>query len=148
MISVPATNTYPACTSPKSEHDCPWGGSTNGCARKSPLPWGCSQKWIACDRNKQTNKPYIGKISRHDYSPIKIGFPIFSLSSGSFLRSVWIRWEIWGGGGIQNFVDLGFYWSYRNVSPINFFVFKRSVHWCCFWWPQRNTFCYFFYWKC
>ena len=41
-------------TSPKMEYSCPWGVSKNGCARKKPLPWGCSQEWIACDRNKQT----------------------------------------------------------------------------------------------
>ena len=40
--------------SPKTEHDCPSGRSTNGRARKNPLPWGCSQEWIACDWNKQT----------------------------------------------------------------------------------------------
>ena len=31
---------------------------------KNPLPWGCSQEWIACERNKQTNKNYHGQTMR------------------------------------------------------------------------------------
>ena len=39
MISVPATDIYPACTSQKTEHNCPYGRKKNGCIHKNPLPW-------------------------------------------------------------------------------------------------------------
>ena len=82
--------------SPKTDHGCPWGKSKNGRARKNPLPWGCLQEWIACERNKQTNayaSLYKDPLPSRGSIPLGVGIDIASLIVECVRFSSFCHWK-------------------------------------------------------